>query len=197
MEIHCIHDKKRADRFDLLQKEITTQGLTVRYWPAIKDPLNRSFVGISQAHKQIVRWAATEGLPEVCIMEDDCYFFAPGAWDYYLSQKPEDFDLYLGGVFHGLNEDNTATDYCGNTLYIVHSRFYATFLDTNELNHLDRALAGKGRYVVCDPMVVSQHGGFSDNKLRHDSYERYLVGKRLFGGVKYDRINVDKSIKNP
>jgi hypothetical protein len=181
VEIHCIHDPARTDRYDLMQKEIETQGLTVRYWPAIKDPLNRVFVGISQAHKQIIRWAKENNLPEVCVMEDDCFFFAPGAWDYYLSKKPENFDLYLGNVFFGLKEDGTVDDHCGNTLYICHARFYDTFLAVPELNHLDRALAWKGRYVVCDPMVCSQQKGYSDNKKCVDSYERYLVGKRLFG----------------
>lgn len=187
--VHCIHDEKRTDRYVLLQKEIETQGLTVRYWPAIKDPLNRSFVGISQAHKQIVRWAAVEGLPEVCIMEDDCYFFAPGAWDYYLSQKPADFDIYFGGVMWGdYVGENIVRDLCGMTLYTVSQRFYPTFLSVNEMNHIDRSIAGLGKYLVCDPMVVSQISSYSDNKKTNDSYERYLVGKKLFGGVSYDPI---------
>jgi hypothetical protein len=183
MIVNVIHDPARTDRYDLLQKEIETQGLEVRYWPAVKDPLNRVFVGISQAHKQIIRWAKENRLPSVCVAEDDLFFFAPGAWDYYLSKIPEDFDIYLGNVFHGLNEDNTTDDWCGMTLYICHERFYDTFLGVTELNHLDRALARKGRYVVCDPMVSSQRAGFSDNKKAHDSYERYLVGRRLFGGL--------------
>jgi hypothetical protein len=122
-----------------------------------------------------------ERLPEVCIMEDDCFFFASGAWEYYLSKKPEDFDIYLGNVFHGLNEDNTTDDWCGMTLYVIRQRFYPTFLNLPDMNHIDRSLAGKGKYIVCDPMVCSQRAGFSDNKLHWDSYERYLEGKRLFG----------------
>lgn len=173
------------DRYAALQKEIEVQGMDVRYWPAIKDPLNRTFVAISQAHKQIVHWAMLQGLPEVCIAEDDLCFFAPGAWDYFLSQKPTDYDIYLGGVFHGLNEDNTTTDWCGNTLYTVNQRFYETFLSVPLLNHLDRALAGKGRYVVCDPMICTQKGGYSFQKKAFDSYERYLQGRRLFGGVRF------------
>lgn len=172
-------------RYANLQKEIETQGLEVKYWPAIKDPLNRSFVAIAQAHKQIIRDAKEKGLPMVCIAEDDLFFFAPGAWQYYLGHIPEDYDIYLGVVFHGLNEDNTTDDWCGMGLYIVNERFYDTFLSVNEVNHLDRELARKGRYVVCDPMVCSQRGGYSFQKRAWDTYERYLVGKRLFGGVTY------------
>jgi hypothetical protein len=181
MIVNIIHLPEREDRLELLQKEIDAQGLTVVYWPGVKDPLNRVFVGISQAHKQIVRDAKAKKLPMVCIAEDDLYFFAPGAWQYFLDNIPTDFDIYLGVVFHGLNEDNTTDDWCGMGLYIVNERFYDTFLAANEVNHLDRALARKGRFVVCDPMICSQRAGFSDNKKHWDSYDRYLVGKRLFG----------------
>lgn len=183
MLVNVISLENRQDRRDNIEKEAQEQGFEIKYWPGIKDPLNRVFVGIAQAHKQIVRWAAMEGLPEVCIMEDDCYFFAPGAWDYYLSQKPKDFDIYFGGVLWGdYIEENVVSDFCSMTLYTVSQRFYPTFLSVPELNHIDRSL-GKagGKYVVCDPMVVSQIESYSDNKLRIDSYERYLVGKRLFG----------------
>lgn len=169
---------RRAER---LEQEILIQGMEVKYWPAIKDPLNRSFVAIAQAHKQIVRCAKEQGLPAVCIAEDDLYFFGYGAWDYFLAHIPDDYDIYLGNVFHGLNEDNTTNDFCGLTLYICHERFYDTFLALPDINHLDRSLAGKGRYVVCDPMVCTQRGGYSFQKRAWDSYERYLVGRRLFG----------------
>lgn len=180
MLIHCIHDEDRTDRLLLLEKEVLSQKLNIKFWPAIKDP-QMGFRGISRAHKQIIRWAMGQGLPEVTVMEDDCYFFAPGAFQYYLDQKPADFDLFLGNVFHGLNPDNTTDDFCGLTLYTCHSRFYLTFLATPENNHIDRALARRGRYVVCDPMVCSQQPGYSDNKKVEDSYDRYLVGRRLFG----------------
>lgn len=186
MIINVIHLPEREDRLSLFQKEVKDQGLDVRYWPGIRDPLNRSFVGIAQAHKQIVSYSKKENTTCVCIAEDDVHFFAPGAWQYFLDNIPQDYDIYFGGVFWGeLSEENTVVDLCGMSLYIVHERFYDTFLSLPDLNHIDRSLAGKGRYVVCDPMVVTQHGGYSDNKLRHDSYERYLVGKKLFGGVTF------------
>jgi hypothetical protein len=198
MIVNIIHDKDRvlkatkeedaeqfeaeiAGRYKALQKEIEIQGLEVRYWPAVQDPLNRSFVGIGNAHKQIVRDAKERKLPRVCVAEDDLYFFAPGAWEYFLNNIPEDYDIYLGVVFHGLKEDNTADDFCGLGLYVVNDRFYDTFLSLPEVNHIDRSLARKGRYVVCDPMVCSQRGGYSFNKRKRDTYDRYLVGKRLFG----------------
>lgn len=179
--VHCIHDPLRTDRLALLQKEIATQGMNVRYWPAIKDPV-MGFRGISRAHKQIVRWAALEGLPEVLIMEDDCYFFAPGAFQFFLSQKPDKYDLYLGNVFSGLEDGSRTRDFRGMTLYFCSSRFYREFLGLPEENHIDGALAGRGEYFVCAPMVCSQTGGYSDNKKAQvDSYDHYLANYNLFG----------------
>lgn len=181
--IHCIHDPERTDRMALLQKEIATQKLNVRFWPAIKDPV-MGFRGISRAHKQIITRAMLNQDLEVVIMEDDCYFFAPGAFDYFWKHKPSDYDLYMGMVMNGRMPDGTAPDFRGLTLYSCHSRFYPTFLSMKEANHLDSELSisGRGRYVVCDPMVCSQTGGYSDNKRCYvESYDKHLVGQRLFG----------------
>jgi hypothetical protein len=109
---------------------------------------------------------------------------APGAWQYFLDHKPADFDLYLGGVFHGnIKEDGSVDDFVGLTLYIVNERFYDTFLLLNEMNNIDRELAHKGRYIVCDKMVCSQWGGWSGNKLQFvEDYDHYLEGRTLFTG---------------
>lgn len=182
MVLNIIHNPERTDRFNLLQKEIQEQELQVRMWPAIIHPLI-PFAGISKAHKNIVSYAFQNDIPEICIGEDDLHFFAPGAWKYFVDNKPADFDLYLGGVFYGhIGEDSLVTDWCGMTLYIIKRRFYDTFLRLNEYNNLDRELANKGRYVVCNPFVVTQHGGYSDNKKRiQESYDEYLTGRKLFG----------------
>lgn len=182
--VHCIHDPAREDRFNLLQPHIKDQGMEVRYWPAIKDRFSRTFVGISRAHKEIVRWAKVMGMDEVAIMEDDCYFFALGAFRFFLEQKPASYDLYLGCVFSPPTlPSNRINDFAGMTLYFVHSRFYDRFLAVNEMNHIDREL-GKldAEKYVCLPMVCSQQDGYSDNKRANGSYGKYLVGHPLFKG---------------
>lgn len=182
MLVNVIHNPKRKDRFQLLQKEILHQQLTITYWDAVINPI-AVVVGISQAHKQIVRWAKENNLPEVCIAEDDVKFFGRGAFNYFVNNKPKDYDLYLGGIFWGhIAEDNTVGDFTGMTLYIVNERFYDKFLALREFNNIDRELAFKGKYVVCNPMVVSQHEGWSDSKFRFDSYDRLLDGRNLFKG---------------
>jgi hypothetical protein len=180
--INCIHDPARTDRRKLLDHQIATQRLSVQFWPAIKDKMI-SFRGISWAHKQIIRWARKTGQEEVLIMEDDCYFFGPGAFEYYLSQKPSSYDIYLGNVFFPPTLDgNRLSDFCGLTLYFIHSRCYDKILSANEMNHLDRVI-GKMELekYVCIPMVCSQIDGYSDNKRHWGSYGKYLVGHSLYG----------------
>lgn len=162
--VHVIHNSVRKDRFLTLQKEIKEQGLTVIYWPAIMDEV-MSFRGIARAHKSIVKWAKEQGLKKILIAEDDVKFLSPNAFDYFVGKEPQDYDLFLGNIFEGqINEEKIVGDFCGLTLYMIHERFYDTFLAANEMNNFDRSLARLGKYVVCNPMVCSQYGGWSDNK---------------------------------
>lgn len=179
--IHCIHDPARIDRMSFLQIEIDKHNLLVRFWPAIKDPW-MTFRGVSQAHKQIVRWAKREGLSEVLISEDDFFLYAPGAFDYFLEKKPEEYDLYLGNIFWGSLNPPAVGDFCGLTLYFVHSRFYDRFLSVKEENHLDRVLGRMDAVkIVCDPMVCSQRDGYSDNKKAEGHYEKYMANYNIYG----------------
>jgi len=180
--VNCIHDPIRQDRRKLLDHQIATQHLSVQFWPAIKDKM-MSFRGISKAHKQIIRWAKETGQEEVLIMEDDCYFFAPGAFEYFLSQKPASYDIYLGNVFFPPTlPGNRVDDFCGLSIYFCHSRCYDKILAANEMNHLDRVIGKMDlEKYVCIPMVCSQIAGYSDNKRHYSSYDKYLVGHKLFG----------------
>lgn len=144
--------------------------------PSIKSSINA-------AHKQIVIDAYEKGLPEVCIGEDDISFSSAGAWDYFLSQKPKEFDIYLGGIFLGdEGENGIVDDFTGMTLYIVSSRFYETFLSTDPNEHIDRSLAYKGLYYVCKPFVCTQHEGISSNTGKWESYQYLQRNRQFFRG---------------
>lgn len=177
----------RTDRWNNLMRQFSEQGITdYKIWEGIKHP-DISIIGISESHKQIVRHAQTNGLQEVLIMEDDVCFCDKGAFDYFLSTKPTDFDIYLSSVYHGHTDiDNVIDDFCGLHCYIVHERFYDTFLNTkvqfagNAFVHFDRALANKGKYVVCDPFVCYQMDGFSDNKNQMATYGHLMKHRKFF-----------------
>jgi len=169
----------RGERLPRLMKEIETQGITnYELWEGIYLP---SIVqSINTAHRQIVEYARLAEFGEVVIAEDDIKFSSPGAWQYFLSQKPKEYDIFLGGIFLGdPDENNIVKDFTGMTLYSVHSRFYDRFLSIEPSEHIDRALGGLGRYVVCNPMVCTQFDGISGNTGKFENYGE-MQSNRVF-----------------
>jgi hypothetical protein len=164
-------------------KELEEQGITnYKLWDGVYHSHKQAKENISEAHKQIVEYAKMAEFGSVIIAEDDIRFFAPGAWKHYLANTPKDYDLYLASVYLGeLKEDNTVNSFSGLTLYTVHSRFYDTFLGINPQEHLDRAMEGKGRFVVCNPFVAEQYDGFSSNTGKEEKYGNLMQGRNLFG----------------
>ena len=160
---HIIHNPDRRDRYDILMKELAEQGITeYKLCPAVIDfPV---FRGIAQSFKNIVREAKERGDESVVIFEDDIKFTDKGAYDHWLKNEPDFYDIYFGGVFLGeILPGNVLKSFTALHCIMVHKRFYDTFLKANEFQHLDEALQGKGKYIVCYPMIAFQHDGFSDN----------------------------------
>lgn len=181
MELNVIHLPHRVDRYETLKRELEEQKISsYKLWEGIVDA-NLTTKGISLAHKQIVRHARNKNLTEVLIAEDDIHFTAPRAFEFYLANKPEEFDIYLGGILQGnIENGNIVADFSGLTLYTIHHRFYDTFLSLPENKHIDRALRHQGKYVVCSPFVVTQHNGFSDNQKKHCEYDTFFHNRHLF-----------------
>lgn len=189
MVINVIHKADRLDRLELLQQEQWEQGFKMRLWDAIIDKHPQT--GISKAHKQIVFWAKYTGQKEVCIAEDDVSFCGPGAYEYFLSNKPNDYDLYLGGIYKGLiREDSTVEKFSCLHLYIIHERFYKTFLKADEKENIDIWLGGKGKFVVCDPLAAIQHDTPSDNNKTRIRQENYLHKFRYYNGKTFQTLPV-------
>ena len=184
MKVNIIHLPERTDRMELLEKELHEQNIfDYRIWDGIVDPIitNR---GISQAHKQIVKNAKDNGLSEILIAEDDLKFTAKGAFEFFLHNRPKEFDIYLAGIYFGeLNADNIVRDFSGLTFYIINQRFFDTFLSISEHDNLDRSLRNKGEFIVCNPFAVIQYNGFSDNVKQYCNYDSYLIGRKLFEGA--------------
>ena len=82
-KIYLIHDPKREDREVLYRQELDSQG--IESWElihAIKD--GPPVQNIARAHKECVRRALRDDLPECVIMEDDVKFVCPGAYNEFL-----------------------------------------------------------------------------------------------------------------
>jgi hypothetical protein len=181
--LNIIHLRDRTDRWELLQQELQEQQVnSFRIWDGIRD-LECPQRGISKAHKQIVAWAKYQGLPQIVIAEDDIWFSAPGALDYFLDHQPADFDLFLGGIIWGdIKSDNTVADFSGNTLYVARESFYDTILNLPEDKDIDRAMAGLGKFVVCSPMVACQQAGYSDHHDRQVNFDMTIRQNNWFTG---------------
>ena len=189
--LNIIHLPNRLDRLQSFMEEMQIQSIPYRVWPGVTThTAYTNHRNISIAHKNIVRDAKEKGLPYVIIAEDDIKFSCAGAWKYYLSQMPLSFDLYCGVIYAGEVDPQTnrivsTKGMSGtNTLYTISSRFFDFFLSVDESKHLDRELGRFGNineYYVCNPMVVFQMGGMSDNHHRELHYDEYLRDIKLYG----------------
>lgn len=173
----------RAERLPRLYRELEIQGIeNYELWQGVFLPSIKKSINL--AHKQIVEYANVAGWEEVCIAEDDIEFTHPNSWNYFLNQKPKDFDIYLSMVYLGQPDENgIVKDFTGLTLYIVSRRFYETFLSVDENEHIDRALMGLGKYVVCHPFIAKQHNGWSSNTGKMENYDELLKNRQFYFGL--------------
>lgn len=184
--LNILHLPERVDRKISFEKELQEQGITnFKVWDGIKIP-QLPFTGISMSHKRIIQDAKDRGLNRCVIAEDDIYFSCLHSWEYYLDNVPESFDLYFGCVYDStINDDGRILfGFAGLTLYMVHEKFYDTFLSMNPMNNLDRELgkfAWKYRYMVCPQFVAHQRDGFSDHKKENATYGHLIEGVKMFG----------------
>lgn len=151
------------------------------------DPINTK-QAIHKGHKLIVQLAKEQGMGNVIVAEDDLVFSSPNSYSYFLSQIPEDYDLFVGLIYDWpgqVNEQHRILNGMSgtHTLLSINSRFFDFILSQPDDVHCDRNLgqyAYKFKYYVCNPMVVTQRGGYSFNLRRSMFYEVYLEGVQLF-----------------
>lgn len=165
----------------LLLNELERQGISeYEFWDGVYLPSVKA--SINAAHKQIVELARLAEYPEVCIAEDDFVGTHPGSWEYFLSQRPKEYDIYLSMVYLGDIIEGRVRDFTGMTMYCVSQKFYDTFLSVDPSEHIDRALAGLGDYHVCHPFAFIQRNGFSSNTGKMEEYDQLLSSRILYNG---------------
>lgn len=177
-----ISNARRPVRVERMKREMKRQGIDdYKVWPSVHISDKPARTGISRAHKQIVQWAADEGIEEVCIFEDDVWFPSPGGWQYFLSKKPEKYDLYLAGITRGELSNGITKRYTGQFGYFIHERYYDTFLRTDERMDIDGAQAGRGLFHVCYPFAAFCYPGWSDQVGGVMDYSHLLIGRDIYG----------------
>lgn len=177
---HVLHKPDRTDRFELITKESVEQGFEIKWFDAIVEFPPK--VGITKAHKQIIRYAKENKMPWILVLEDDCAFTDKGALQHFIDNMPEDFDIYLGGVClkENIPEDRILYRFCCMHCYIVHERFYDTFLGVRENTDIENALVGLGRYITAYPFVAVQHSTLSDNSHKKWEFNNYMIDKQIW-----------------
>lgn len=179
MNINVLFDPYRPHPSNWV-KEINAQlpAVVAQPWAAV--PWSANVVkSISMSHKHIVRMARLAGVEEVFIVEEDVMFTSPDSVRYFLENKPNDYDLYLGGCY-GLNQlakeriekagpgAHAIHNFTGLHCYIIHSRYFDKFLSLPEDQHIDNQ-PGMGQFYVCYPFIALQHPGWSaNNRLKVD-----------------------------
>ena len=168
MRVNVLHDSRMFGRLELLLEELKRQGITdYKIWDSVLSDSVIKSINLSQ--KQIIQDAKDNGLEEVCLMEDDCYFPNEKGWEYFLSNKPKQYSIYLGGSYWVDNRTQYQTritkvnQYVGHHCIIVHNSYYDTFLSVPEHLHIDTAQANLGDFYLCYPMAALQRESVSAN----------------------------------
>jgi hypothetical protein len=185
--LNILHLSRREDRYEKLMDQLQTNSISkYTLWEGFDDPTNVK-QAITRGHKEIIRFAKISNHENCIIAEDDIVFSHPNSYKYFLSQIPESYDLFCGLIYAGdVFENRIMNGMSGTqTLYSIHNRFYDFVLGLDDNDHIDRNLgnyAFEKEYFVCDPMVCTQSGGYSDNLRRVMYYDVYLEGKTLYLG---------------
>ena len=180
--VNIIHSTDRYDRYKLLVHEANEQGYDFRLWEGIKSQ-DKPAVNISKAHRRIVKFAKDTNLEEIIILEDDIKWCCKGAFDYFINNKPKLFDLYLATISWGrVLPDNMVLDFSGLMGYIIHNKYYNTFLSSDTKLDIDRAQARRGQFYVCNPFAAIQYETFSDNTKRIHLNDKLFKNRNLYNG---------------
>lgn len=170
IKLYILHDDRRMEKYPLLMNELIQQGITkYEIVPAILDPKKNVIESINAGHKAIIRKAKENKLPFICVAEDDLMFTAPDAWQFFLKNIPETYDLYVASTYLFPIEANKLT---GFHLYICHEKFYDKFLSASDTEHIDNAVCDlRGDYKICYPFPCLQRPGWSSNSKVEVNYQ--------------------------
>jgi len=117
----------------------------------------------------------------VVIGEQDLMFTAPDAWDYYLKQMPQSFDIYVACTYVPPISNNIL---CGFHLYTISKNYYDKFLSVDDNAHIDTAVSNLGgNFEFCYPFPCLQRPGFSANNGAYVNYNSNFNKNDIYGHI--------------
>jgi len=183
--LNIIHDDKTIDRLPPLLEQCEKYGIEYKIWQACIDK-KTVLESITESFRRIIQEAKDNGLSEVYIGEDDLMLTCDGAWEYFLKNKPDQFDVYIGGSYLIDNQWKYAPpvvkvkSWVGNHLIVVHERYYDTWLSSKSNGHIDTEQDGKGDFYVCFPYAALQRPSMSANNRTFVNYNSILPQQYIY-----------------
>lgn len=185
MTVHCLYDSRQIEKFGPLLDELARQGInSFRIISPVEDS-NSVIRSINLSHKAIIREAKHLNYPEIAVWEEDCQISHPEGWKHFLANKPDNFDIYLGGTY-GLGRPviNPISQINGFHCYIMRSSFYDRFLSIPDDVHCDTALDGMGLFYVHYPFIALQRPGWSaTSREEYSNKNADLTDADVYGGL--------------
>ncbi len=166
-----IYNSYRPEKYDLFMAELKRQRIDDFEIFYCEQNQNHNMVErISESFKTVIREAKERGDTEICIFEDDIMFPNENGWEYFIKNKPEIYDCYIGGSYlvdNRIDYNGTKVrvdEWVGNHCILIHERYYDTWLNTDSKEHCDRSQKGLGLFYLCFPMIGLQRPGYSANR---------------------------------
>jgi len=183
MLINVINLERRVARKVSLKEHLDTMGCTYKFWQGFDNPMVMPFENISRSHKKIVEDAKENNLESVLVAEDDLRFSCKNSFQYFLQNKPTEFDLYFGMIYTGTIQDKKISHgFSGMQFYCIHNSFYDVFLSAPAKKHIDSWLGSQAHrynFQVCEPFVCYGKSGYSDNFNRQWTFDESRIPRNL------------------
>jgi len=187
MVLNIIYDNRVVDRLPLLLEDCNNCKIEYRIWEACIDKKTVT-ESITESFRRIIQWAKDNKMKEVFIAEDDLSIVSLSAWEYFLKNKPKDFDVYIGGSY--LRDNKWVYEaplvkvdiWVGNHLIVVNEKYYDRWLESKPDGHIDTEQNGKGDFYVCYPYIALQRPSFSANTKTMVNYNSLLKDEDIYKG---------------
>lgn len=177
-EVYVINLPERADRRELIDKELSQYGVAYTLVEAVKN--DNGILGLLDSMKKLFSESISKGQSNIMVLEDDATFLAPPIefLNTVLTQLPQDYHCF----YLGANLINTPERYSENILkirsaYATHAIIYSraaidiimSLLD-NHITAYDiilmNNLQGHGKCYCTYPLLATQQPGYSNIEKR-------------------------------